>query len=124
MDAMLSSIADWFTGLGVHPVLGGVGVGLVVGLLLRRSNATVAAGTGPLSPGMVQRAEVRLSQPSSSISINGRTLDLAPGVLDQVLAHVRNGQPIDAIKLLREHAGLGLAEAKQLVDTIGAGVAR
>lgn len=35
---------------------------------------------------------------------------------DDVLAAIRANRKIDAIKLLREHRGLGLKEAKHIVD--------
>jgi len=35
---------------------------------------------------------------------------------DAVVAAIRNGRKIDAIKLLREESGLGLKEAKEAVE--------
>jgi hypothetical protein len=35
-----------------------------------------------------------------------------------VIAAARNGHKIDAIKLLREHTGMGLREAKEAVDAL------
>lgn len=39
-------------------------------------------------------------------------------VSDAVIAAVDSGQKIEAIKILREESGLGLAEAKQVVDAL------
>ena len=39
-------------------------------------------------------------------------------VSDEVLAAVDAGRKIAAIKILREETGLGLADAKQVIDTL------
>lgn len=44
--------------------------------------------------------------------------DLLP---PDVIAALQQGKKIDAIRLLREHTGLGLAEAKQRIDAAPAG---
>ena len=41
------------------------------------------------------------------------------GTSEKVKQLARNGQKIEAIKLLRERTGLGLKEAKDLVDRLG-----
>jgi ribosomal protein L7/L12 len=40
-----------------------------------------------------------------------------PYILD-VIVLLQKGKEIDAIKLVREHTGLGLAEAKKMVDDL------
>lgn len=50
--------------------------------------------------------------------IEGQELDIDPAVLDEVRRLVDAGQKIDAIKHLREATGLGLTEAKQIVDNL------
>jgi ribosomal protein L7/L12 len=46
---------------------------------------------------------------------------LAPGVADEVRTLLARGAKIEAIKTVRETTGLGLKEAKDLVEAIEAG---
>jgi hypothetical protein len=46
----------------------------------------------------------------------GLSVMLPPDIESQVLDYTRDGQLISAIKLVREATGLGLKEAKDLVD--------
>lgn len=43
------------------------------------------------------------------------------GISDQALAALRAGNKIEAIKIVRQETGLGLAEAKQLVEHVDRG---
>lgn len=40
---------------------------------------------------------------------------------EEVLGHIRKGHTIHAIKVVREHTGMGLVEAKNLAEAIEAG---
>ncbi len=62
-----------------------------------------------------QRRTNSLSGPPRSIP---STNDLSPDLRAQILLLKAEGQTIAAIKLARERTGLGLAEAKQLVEQI------
>lgn len=42
----------------------------------------------------------------------------AAGVSDEVLDLVRQGKPINAIKVYREQTGVGLKEAKDVIDRL------
>ena len=50
--------------------------------------------------------------------IAGQELELDSAVLDEVRRLTDSGQKIEAIKHLREATGLGLTEAKQIVDSL------
>ena len=50
--------------------------------------------------------------------IEGQELDIDPAVLDEVRRLADSGQKIEAITHLREATGLGLTEAKQIVDSL------
>ncbi|HKP23507.1 MAG TPA: ribosomal protein L7/L12 [Dongiaceae bacterium] len=50
--------------------------------------------------------------------IDGQELEIDPAVLDEVRRLADSGQKIEAIKHLREATGLGLTEAKQIVDSL------
>lgn len=44
---------------------------------------------------------------------------IGPGdIPEAALSALRSGQKIEAIKILREHSGLGLAEAKELIEYV------
>ena len=50
--------------------------------------------------------------------ISGQELQIDAAVLDEVRRLTDSGQKIEAIKHLREATGLGLTEAKQIVDSL------
>src|ERR1051325_3018371 len=66
----------------------------------------------PQQPKMIEGGAV-------AAEIDGQELDLDPAVLAEIRRLAESGQKIEAIKLLRESTGLGLAEAKDLVESLG-----
>ena len=50
--------------------------------------------------------------------VEGQELDIDAAVLDECRRLSDNGQKTEAIKVLREATGLGLAEAKQIVESL------
>ena len=50
--------------------------------------------------------------------IDGQELDIDPAVLAEIRKLSDSGRKIEAIKLLREATGLGLAEAKNIVESL------
>ena len=52
------------------------------------------------------------------VEVEGQELDIDSAVLDQVRKLNDSGQKIEAIKVLREATGLGLAEAKRIVESL------
>lgn len=122
----LDAIASWFTGLGIHPVLGAFLAGLGVGLIVRASRTRVSgdAGAAPSladqarNAGMFQKSTVAVEHGTTSLSINGSPVPIAPKVMSDLVAKIRSGHTIDAIKLAREATGLGLKESKLLIDTL------
>jgi len=50
--------------------------------------------------------------------IDGQELDVDPAILAEVRRLAGSGQKIEAIKVLRDATGLGLAEAKDIVDSL------
>lgn len=50
--------------------------------------------------------------------IEGQELEIDAAVLEEVRRLADSGQKIEAIKHLREATGLGLTEAKQIVDSL------
>lgn len=126
MDPIFDVIAAWFLSAGLHPVLGSflAGAAITYGLVLvfRPSNHEPGAPQPP-SPGAVKPQAALFELPANpgasvrqstriSMSINNAPVD----VPDEVLAHIRAGNHIEAIKALRSASGLGLKEAKDVVD--------
>ncbi len=122
------AIATWFVGLGIHPVLGGFVAGLLAGLFVRGRVTATIEGTGFVDSGLANQATrasslfrkstVTLEQHGTSLSLDGRAVPITPQTMSDVVAKVRGGEKIEAIKLVRTETGLGLAEAKLLVETI------
>ncbi|MFF3512420.1 ribosomal protein L7/L12 [Streptomyces sp. NPDC002573] len=89
-------------------------VGLyVLGVLLL---TTVIGAEGRIRG--ADRRVARLEQKLDLI-LDRMGLDAADAALDGVTALVREGKPIQAIKLYREVTGAGLKEAKEAVERMG-----
>ncbi len=58
------------------------------------------------------------ASPSASVNINARDLELDPQTVSKLRELLKSDQKINAIKLLREQTGLGLAEAKSLMEAL------
>jgi len=80
-----------------------VSLGLLIIIL-----AALAASRPPRQNDLMRPPPMR---PSSPVPLDAATLA-------EVKALMESGQMIDAIKLVRNRTGLGLKEAKDLVDTL------
>ena|SRR5688572_12787031 len=93
----------------------GVTLALVLGLAVLAFRRSGGASTGSGQTEMVERqrrASPHLARTPSPVSTDQRTV-LASA---EVRAALERGDKIAAIKLVREHTGLGLKEAKDLVE--------
>ena len=115
MNTWLDGIAIWLTGVGIHPVLGAFVAGFLLAVLARTVRAS--SGVAP-NAGMFTSSTVSLAHGSGSLTVNGQTVPLEPTVLAAVVETIKSGHLLEAIKLVREKTGLGLAESKLLVDTV------
>ena len=87
---------------------------LVAFVLLRR-----LFGRKPIEPVGQQRPKMITSEGGAvAAEIEGQELEIDPKVLDEVRQLSDAGRKIEAIKVLREATGLGLAEAKQIVESL------
>jgi ribosomal protein L7/L12 len=82
-------------------------------LLLRKMFTRPPRSVGPGQPKMIGTEGGAVAA-----EVDGQELDIDPKVLDEVRRLADNGQKIEAIKLLREATGLGLAEAKNVVESL------
>ena len=134
MDAIFDAVAAWFLSAGLHPVLGsflaGGFIAYVFALVFRPSRREPPSPQFA-SPGAVKPQAALFELPANpdasvrqttriSMTINNVPVD----VPDQVLAHIRAGNHIEAIKELRSASGLGLKEAKDVVDMMAKSLPR
>ena len=62
MSGLLDSMAGWFAGLGIHPMLGALILGLLVGILVR---GTRRRADSPDAPSISLSAGVEIAGPRS-----------------------------------------------------------
>jgi|SRR5688500_17561008 len=84
---------------------------LVIGALRRRSGGEMIDR---------QQREARRIATKSSPAVALHPDDEAVLVIPEIRLALAGGQKIEAIKLVREHTGLGLREAKELVERLQA----
>lgn len=73
-------------------------------------------GPDPATSAALARIEAKLDRLLEALDVESPQ---SAGADEQVLNLVRQGRKIEAIKLHRERTGLGLAEAKAYVDSLG-----
>ena len=76
-------------------------------------------GHKPIEP-FSRQPSMQLPKDDGAVAaeVEGQELDIDAAVLEEVRRLSDNGQKIEAIKVLREATGLGLAEAKQVVESL------
>lgn len=83
-------------------------------ILLRR-----LFGRKPIEPFSQQPPKLIPKQVGTvAAEIGGQELEIDAAVLDEVRRLTDSGQKIEAVKHLREATGLGLTEAKEIVDSL------
>ncbi|MBL8710132.1 MAG: ribosomal protein L7/L12 [Rhodospirillaceae bacterium] len=120
----MDGIADWIAGLtGVEQKYGYLIIGLILGSVIGRIwrggklAREVAARQG--SAGGPTRI-VRTDDAAGSVKVllNGQPLAVSAETMAEVRRRHAAGDKIGAIKHLREATRIGLAEAKELVETL------
>lgn len=132
MDKLAQIIAD-LVGIGLvyGYLIVGILIGIIIGAVLVRPRGGAARdeiGGGARSrlsplPTAMTRLDMGAAMPTTSVSassfeleINGQRIDVKPAAIAEVRQLLSEGKKIDAIKVLREATGLGLKEAKDLVE--------
>jgi hypothetical protein len=115
MEPFFNTIAAWFAALGIHPVFGGFLIGaLLTYFLLRRrprgEEAKLAGVDRDVRPGPGPAG-------GHTVEYDGRDIDVPA----EVMAQIRSGNRIGAIKALRQVAPIELIDAKRIVDALAAG---
>ena len=92
-----------------------IGAIIVVAIVLLRR----LFGRKPIEPFSQQPPKLIPKQGGTvTAEIGGQELEIDAAVLDEVRRLTDAGQKIEAIKHLREATGLGLTEAKEIVDSL------
>jgi ribosomal protein L7/L12 len=93
---------------------------LIIGLVILAAIFLLmrALGRRPREVGPDKPKIITMDAGSVAAEINGQELDIDPAVLDEVHRLSESGQKIEAIKRLREATGLGLVEAKDIVESL------
>ena len=123
----MNEISRWFESFGVSPLFAGIIIGAIVMFLLtRRSDRNVKPlGAAPEVPDVARGASRKniVSGPLTQIRIqnNGQPIELSPEVSEKIMSLLKSGNKIEAIKVLREATGLGLAESKHMAEAIERG---
>lgn len=114
-----AQLAQWATQLGlplsVLCALAGVFLGVLIG---RASRGKSASSAGAQDPRHLHSARAPGAAPLGS---SGTALDLDPALQAQLRDLLSRDQKLEAIKQLRAASGLGLAEAKAVVEAIARG---
>lgn len=122
----MKAISDFFSSHGIDPFL----AGLVAGVLLLVTVRVVFSGGKVSSPlrlqagldgGTLGSTISRTGTTSVRVSVNGAERELTSEQSAEVLGALRGGNKIAAIKAVREATGLGLKEAKDLVEALERG---
>jgi len=92
-----------------------IGVVILVALVLLRR----LFGQRPREPFAPQKPKMIGAEGGAvAAEIDGQELDIDPAVLAEIRKLSDSGRKIEAIKVLRDATGLGLAEAKQIVESL------
>jgi ribosomal protein L7/L12 len=106
-------------------LLGGL-IGFPIGLLAEKWRGNRSAHVRPIAgeEKTVSAAAPPIQEPRTaappgvSLVVNGKTLDIDPATMAEIQNLIRADNKIEAIKGLREASGLGLAEAKTVVESL------
>ncbi|MDP3858152.1 MAG: ribosomal protein L7/L12 [Stagnimonas sp.] len=127
---MLTEISEFFRSLGLDPLLGGFLAGIafcvlaLIGFRKRTSEPTGPTSSVHKPPARasssfsVSREQMQHSALSIKLKLNGSERELSAAETAEMSAALQRGDKIGAIKALREVTGLGLKEAKDLVEVI------
>ena len=125
----MKALSAWLEALGISPLLAGLVAGAFLFFLLSRLGGREAkhalgadSGVKSLQDRADRLSDIKHGVVHTQISIknNGQPFELAGEVGAALLEMIRQGNKIEAIKLVREQSGLGLKEAKDLVEALEA----
>ena len=122
MCAYIDSLAAFFRIPSEYVyLLTGLFLGLALGWVLGRQRPKAAAnlllaGEGAALPNVHEAPGSTTA--GVSLVVNGKTVEVAPAIREEIQALIMEGNKIAAIKRLREASGLNLAAAKSVVESL------
>lgn len=113
----MDAFSQWFSDRGISPLLAGAVISIFAlfafkFLFRSRADRDVDYGATPRTV-TETRAKSR-----TRVSVHTSELDLPPELSAEVIELVKSGNKIQAIKIVREATGLGLKEAKDVVEAL------
>lgn len=119
----MTEISTWLESIGISPLLAGLILGGLIVWLLKRGGSgaenTLGLSMDTSSSIAKGRFQTRLTQTEDArihLELDGKSIDIPPDVAAEILQHLRDNHKIEAIKRLREATGLGLVDAKNMVE--------
>ena len=92
-----------------------IGAAIIVAFVLLRR----LFGRKPIEPFSRQPPKLIPKQGATvTAEIGGQELEIDAAILDEVRRLTDSGQKVEAVKHLREATGLGLTDAKEIVDSL------
>lgn len=117
----MQELSRYVASLGIDPFLCGILLGVVATFLIAKSLRSGTKDRPDFQPTPSQSFAKREASGFPAHSITIKEHSFSPDVSAEILEMLSRGDKIQAIKLLREETGLGLAEAKQLAEALEIG---
>lgn len=122
---MLNSLSDLFTSIGIHPVVGGFLLGVllcIVALVMKRGLGIEVRNSSADELARFRDPHAFSSGPVNASAMTfhegNKEMTLPPEASTAVMQALRKGSKIEAIKLFREASGLGLKESKDIIEAM------
>jgi len=97
-------------------------IGSVVGFLLGFFVGKLVVDPAAVRPGTPRTPDIpepaAPETPGLNLVVNGRVVDIPSETLNRIHGLLQASDKIEAIKLVREATGMGLAEAKAVIDSL------
>ena len=120
LDTSANSIAGFVNLPGEYGyLLIGLILGLLLGWIIGRQRPKIESGDAVAVLPTTAHEATGAKPAGVSLVVNGKTVEVAPDVMEAIQALVIDGKTIEAIKRLREASGLNLAAAKSVVESLG-----
>lgn len=118
LDALHSALLS----AGIDPLLAGFALGVLATLLVRMALAdkqTDGSGSRTAgSPGEGNPIDIIAAGQQITLVLHGERKALPDAVSREIFGHLAGKRKIDAIRCLREAGGMGLKEAKELIEKL------
>ncbi|MGZ8218163.1 hypothetical protein [Methylomagnum sp.] len=94
----------------------GFRAGRFMGAVQHLKDLRAAAGESGLS--QAPQSSPPAALPGFSLVVNGDNVDISAEAMEEIQALMKSNRKIDAITILRDATGMGLAEAKAVMDSL------